>query len=243
MSAQLSTLASDAVALIENVSLRASAERWAYADTHRAAIDQHWCSVMAAGASYFNGTVYLTRHVSCDDVSLSAQLIPVEFKAYLYWRDQGYPAADIIDGFGSGLIRSREGAIVLVRQRSGNINSGLFYLPGGFIDPRDVGADGTIDLRASVVREVLEETGLGPDDLSMDGGYVVTKAGVQLSFAVSLRSSRDADDLLAQIKRHIAAHPEGELVDVKAVRAASDLVGLVMTPYAQALLAVVLPET
>lgn len=240
---QASNITSNGVASITTLKLCAWDQPWAYADTHRAAIDEHWCSVMAAGASYFNGTVYLTRHFVADGSSLNAQLSPVEFKTYLYWRDQGFPNVGMLDGFGSALIRSRDGAIVLVRQRPGNINSGLYYLPGGFIDPRDVGTDGAIDIRASVVREVQEETGLGSTDVILDPGFWVTRAGTQLSFAVGLRSALDTEELLAQIWLHIRDHPDGELDDAMAVRAALDFAELPMPPYARLLLSAILPET
>jgi 8-oxo-dGTP pyrophosphatase MutT (NUDIX family) len=240
---QSTSIMSNGVTSIAALTLRASPLPWDYADRNCAAIEEHWRSVIASGASYFNGTVYLTRDIVCDDTGLSVQLSPVEFKAYLYWRDHGFPDVGMLDGFGSGLIRSADGAIVLVRQRPGNINSGLFYLPGGFIDPRDVSADGAIDICASVVREVQEETGLGSADLAFDPGFWVTRAGIQLSFAVGLRSSLDSDDVLAQIRLHIRDHPEGELEDALVVRAASDYVGLPMPPYARALLSTILPET
>lgn len=243
MLTQTSNITSNGVASITALRLCASPQPWDYAVRNCAAIDEHWRSVIATGASYFNGNVYLTSDVVRDGSSLNAQLSPVEFKAYLYWRDQGYPDVGMLDGFGSGLIRSRDGDIVLVRQRPGNINSGLYYLPGGFIDPRDVGADGTVDIRASVNREVLEETGLGSADLCLDTGFWVTRAGSQLSFAVGLRSALDSDDLLAQIRLHIRDHPDGELDDAIAVRRASDCFELPMPLYARLLLSAILPET
>ncbi|MFN0218427.1 MAG: NUDIX domain-containing protein [Hyphomicrobium sp.] len=216
--------------------LRVVDRPWAFASEHRQAIDRHWDAARAANPRYFNGVVYLTSNPRLTRGIATAELKPAEFKAVLYWREQGFPQAGVLDGFGSALIKSADGAIVLGRQRPGHINSGLTYLPGGFIDARDVGPDGRVDLHGSVLRELEEETGLGAADGAAGPGYLIARVGPQLSFAITFRAHQAADDLVATIMARLDADPHSELQEVIAVRHLADLEGSTLPPYADLLL-------
>lgn len=215
---------------------------WTYAANHRDVIAAHWQMALAANPNFFNGTIHVLLHMQVEDGHFAATLAPTEFKNFLYWRDEGFPQeARVRDAFGSALIRSREGYIILGRQRPGNINEGQAYLPGGFIDHRDVRADGTVDLRASVAREVAEETGLGPGELSAGEGFIVTDVHPHVSFAVPYTSHLPASELVARIKAHIAGEAEPELAEPVVLRSPADMEGRSITHYARALLASPLP--
>lgn len=228
----------DRVERVRRVTLRVGARRWAYAHAHKDAIGEHWRIAKAANPGFFNGAIHLIEHVENSPDHLTARLLRTDFMSFLYWRDEGFPEeAGVLDGFGSALIRSAEGHILLGRQRPGNINAGLAYLPGGFIDARDVTDGGIIDIAASIAREVQEETGLGAGDLEAEPGFVVTRTGPHISFAVPYRATLAAEDLKAKIERHIAADPDPELAEIVIVERLSDCHGLAMPHYARVLLA------
>ena len=127
---------------------------------------------------YFNGVVHLVDDVRLDGDSASMlRFVRTDFKSYLFWRDQGFPEAGVLDGFGSALIRSSDGHMMLGRQRAGNVNAGLAYPPAGFIDEQDVEADGSIDIAGSVAREVSEETGIDAAALVRDDGLLSDAVG------------------------------------------------------------------
>lgn len=210
---------------------------WTYAANHREVIDAHWAMALKANPNFFNGTIHLLTRITAEGGHVDATLIPTEFKNFLYWRDEGFPAeARVQDGFGSALIRSREGHVILGRQRPGNINEGLAYLPGGFIDQRDVTSEGMIDLRGSIAREVAEETGLSAAELRAEPGYLVAEVFPHVSFAVLFTSALPAQDLVDRIRAHIAADPEPELAEPVVVRSPADLQGKAVTHYARVLL-------
>jgi len=216
--------------------LRVTDGRWAFADTYHAEIDAHWERRKSDNPAFFNGALYvMTRHILTDG-DLSAELVRADFKGVLYWRDTGFRDASVADAFGSALIRSAEGHVLLGRQRPGNVNGGLAYLPGGFIDARDERADGLIDIEASIARELAEETGLTPSMLYRVPGFILTFAGPMLSIAVEYRSAEPAEALRAKIHDHIAAEADPELSDVVVVTSACDLEGLAMPAYATVLL-------
>lgn len=214
----------EGVKRVARCDLAVGAGDWAFARAEAAAIESHWRAEQRRVPTYFNGTIHLLREMTMSDDGIAGALIPTDFKSFLYWRSRNYPAAGVLDAFGSALIQGSDGGIVLGLQRAGNINAGLLYMPGGFIDPRDVGEDGAVDLDASVARELLEETGLEAGrDVVADDGYFLTRSGPHVSIAVPYRAHEPAARLAERVRSHLAGDPGGELADVSAVLRVSDL--------------------
>jgi 8-oxo-dGTP pyrophosphatase MutT (NUDIX family) len=212
-------------------------ESWSFAAQHAAEIDVHWKRRSADNPNFFNGTLYVLADYSISPHGvLDGRFLRTDFKSFLYWREAGFPHSGVRDAFGSGVIRSADGLVLLGRQREGHLNSGLCYLPGGFIDARDVRADGTIDIDGSVAREIAEETGLDPATLTRPGGYLVTITGSLLSIAVLWTSDLPASALADQARRHIASDPESELADVLFVAPGEEHAHLDIPHFARALL-------
>lgn len=228
--------AGDGVARFADVRLRVSRAAWQFATERADEIDAHWGVRRAQSPSMFNGVIHLLHAGRYAAGVLEGDLLRTDFKSYLLWRDTGFPASGVRDAFGSALIRSREGHVVLGRQRAGNINSGFAYLPGGFIDEKDVRADGTIDIAGSVLRELGEETGLSLADVRVAPGFIVTRCGPLLSLARELVSPLTADELRARILDYIAMDAGSELVDAVIVRDAADVASANVHDYARLLL-------
>lgn len=216
--------------------LKLASQRWTYQADHAAGIERHWQARLIERPQMFNGVVHLLASGRCGVDGFAGELLATDFKSYLHWRDAGFPAAGVRDAFGSALIRSAEGHVILGRQRAGNINAGLAYLPGGFIDARDVTPAGTIDIAASILRELGEETGLSPSDFRIAPGFLLTRWGALMSFALELVSPLPADALRQRIMEHIAADPCSELIDAVIVRSAADASAAGLHPYAGVLL-------
>lgn len=230
------------VVRIEECRLTSVPMRWAYADDRADDVARHWQRRLAENPSYFNGTIYMLARHRLDGTAFDGEMTSVEFRQFLYWRENGSEPSGLRDCFGSGLIRSTEGHVILGRQRPGNINAGLAYLPGGFIDPRDVAPTGAIDLPASVEREVAEETGLGNDVVERVPGFLFTFAGPMLSIAVEFRSRLRSEELAARVRKMLARDPKSELEDVVIVRDRTDAATLAMPDFARILLGHVLSE-
>lgn len=227
----------DRVECVASCSFSATPQAWHFAAQHAPAIDAHWVERTRANPSLFNGVVYILSSVTVSEGRCTGSFLRSDFKSYVYWHDHGYPEAGVRHGFGSGLLRSAEGHVILGRQRAGNLNSGQAYMPGGFIDQHDVCADGTIDIEASVTREVAEETGLGPDVLTREAGFLVTLAGALVSVAVGFRSHLSSRELQARIREHIATEDMPELADAVIVRDADELAAIDVPGYVRATLA------
>ena len=229
------------VVRIARCDLSAVEQPWPFAIERASAIDTHWQRRTASNSAFFNGRILMLAAHQWTPDGFIGQCFETGFKDFLYWRETGEPDAGVMDVFGSALIWSSDGGVMLGRQRTGHINAGLAYLPGGFIDPRDVGAGGRIDIAASTAREAEEETGLSAEALAQVPGFILTCRPKQISIGVAYRSPMTAKALREQVMAHLAADPASELAEIIMVRRKSDLDGLAMVPFARLLLTTLLP--
>lgn len=226
---------------IETCAIRLVAHDWPLVREHRHAIDELWAQKSAANSGFFDGVVHLVSGWRLDGGNLTATAFATRFRDYLYWRETGFADRSVTDAFGAAIIRAADGGILLARQRSGNVNSGLVYLPGGFIDERDVGSGGVIDIDGSIEREIAEETGLDLARLERRPGYVVTAVGAHLAIAACWHSSVGGEALCRQVGDYLSADPTGELEHLLLAERREDLLGLPLVHYCKALLPTLLP--
>ncbi len=213
----------DGVDRVGACDLTVTSAPWHYASDHVAAIEQHWQHRLTTNPGYFNGAIHVLAlgEIAGDGNSegvFKGEFLRTDFKSYLHWREHGFPSAGVKDAFGSAIVRGCDGAVLLGLQRRGNINAGLAYLPGGFIDQRDVSADGAIDIGASIDRELAEETGLTTDAIAPQPGFRIVRSGPLVSMAREYRSALDSDALRARILEFLSADPNPELADIVIVR-------------------------
>jgi 8-oxo-dGTP pyrophosphatase MutT (NUDIX family) len=220
----------------ERLVLATMSAPWPFAVTQKSAIDAHWLRRSGENPAFFNGQVYMMRGLERIAEGYLAHFSQQAFAEYLYWRETGLSDDGVRDGFGSALVRSREGHILLGRQAAGRLNAGQIYLPGGFLDVRDLRPDGTLDLDASVARELAEETSLDAGILQRVPGYYVLRYGHRCSFVIEYRAPLDAATLRARMLDGIKRDQEGELVDIIIVDRASEIDHLPILEHARFLL-------
>lgn len=224
--------------------LSTSRQAWDYATSNQAAIDDHWQRQTEANSNFFNGPVWLATRWTLDDQNMfRATFLRTEFKAYLYWRWRGFEDAGVWDAFGTGLVCSRDGGVLLGEQGQGHVNAGQCYPPAGFIDDRDINdheRPSSIDIRSSVARELEEETGLTSLDVQCCPGYWLTQCGRQISIACVYKSRLSTDGMLRKVSRTLAQQDRPELTLIHMVHSHADLARLRMPPYARCLLDAVL---
>lgn len=229
------------VVRVSRCELQVMPGEWPLAVAERTAIAANWAERSRTNPAMFNGRVFVTRGHQLGADRFSGWCSATDFASFIYWRaDRGRdPGAR--DLFGVALIFSSDGGLVLGRQGPGHLNAGLTYPPGGFIDERDVGADGRIDIDAGIAREIAEETGLDPAALGRQPGYVLTLWGPHVAVGIAYRSPLPATLLLEQIRQRMAAGVDDELDRVIAPRRLADLVGVPLTGYFRVLAPHLLP--
>lgn len=197
---------------VTDVDLRVIPAPWSFAERHRDEITAHWAQARVERPCFFNGVVHMLADYEVSGAgTFRGRYLRTDFKSFLYWRDTGWRDTQVMDAFGTALIRTPAGKVLLAQQRDGNLNTGFSVVPGGFIDERDIAPDGSIDIVQSVVREISEETGLGPVQLRRGDGFLITQSGPALSIAVPWEATVAEQDLIGVANRHIAADPAGEL--------------------------------
>jgi hypothetical protein len=227
----------DRVERVQHVDLRLVSGDWHFATRNAARIVDNWRKARQENPSLFNGVVHVLGSWSVSGGKLSGSFTQTDFASFLFWRTNGYPAADGTDCFGSAIVRTADGLIVLGVAAKESINAGFAYPPGGFIDEKDVTAEGRIDIDGSIEREAREEIGWGADDLQRVPGYWLTRDAAQLSIGIEFRARQSAQELCERIRADVLSQPNSELADVIAVRPGADLPPDVSMPsYARRLL-------
>jgi 8-oxo-dGTP pyrophosphatase MutT (NUDIX family) len=218
---------------IKSCALRASDWKWPLAHAHAAEIETDWQRRQAQIPAMFNGVTYLTCSHTLEGAAFGATLFKSDFRTLLYWRARSDAAREPVrETFGSSLIRSAEGHLLMGQQGPGQLNSGRIYPPGGLIDGDDVRADGAIDIDASIARELGEETGLSADDLERVPGYLVVFTGLKIAIGIEWRSALPAAELRARILEYLRHQPEPELADIVSVASRADIDEMRMPPHA-----------
>jgi hypothetical protein len=195
---------------------------WAFARERGAEIDAHFEATRRRKPSMWNGRVLLMHHHRFVDERLAGEFFETDFASFMAWRDFGFPDSSAINCFALGALQGADGAYVLGVMDAETMNAGKVYFPGGTPDLSDI-AGGKVDLEASVRREIEEETGLAPADLTVDPGWHCIPAGPMIALLKPMRSSEPAEALRARILANLARQRHPELSDMVVVRSASDI--------------------
>ena len=208
---------------VTTLDLKVKPFAWPFAEARRGEIDAHFADKQREKPELWNGRVLLGRNAVRSDDRLSAEYFETDFASFLSWRDWGFPDQSVFNGFGMGAVRSSDGAFLLGEMGAHTSNAGRIYFPAGTPDPDDV-RDGALDLTGSIMRELLEETGLGESDYTMDTYWTCVSTGPSMAMVRILRSPATGESLRAMVEAHLARETRPELRAVHLVRAVSDIV-------------------
>jgi 8-oxo-dGTP pyrophosphatase MutT (NUDIX family) len=200
---------------------------WAFAESRAGDIARHWAERKAALPRMFDGRILLLgrrEFTKREDGAtiLHGAYFETDFKAFLAWRDFGFPDAEVCNCFAMAALQSSDGAFLLGEMGAHTANAGMVYFAAGTPDPNDVFGD-KVDLFASVRRELREETGISPDEVAFASGWTVVHAPPRIACMKTTRSAETVESLKARIEAFLAAEPEPELQRMHIVRRPQDL--------------------
>ena len=211
---------------IASIDLRLRPQPWPFAIERALEIDAHWAELSRANPHHYNGRVLLMRNLAVEPAATGRRLAGTcfiaEYKAFLAWRDFGFPDQTISNVFAMAALRSADGAYLLGEMAQSTANPGLIYFPAGTPDPGDLEGD-AVDLEGSVLRELEEETGIGAQDVALEPGWSVVFQGPRVACMKNTRSSLSAAELVARGAAFIAEEELPELAGLKAVFTVQDL--------------------
>jgi 8-oxo-dGTP pyrophosphatase MutT (NUDIX family) len=209
---------------VTTLELKYEPRPWAFAEARRAEIAAHFAEKQREKPAIWNGRVLLARDPVLDEAQLSARYFDADFASFLAWRDWGFPDKEVFNGFGMGALRSSDGAFVLGEMNRHTANAGRIYFPAGTPEPADI-RDGAVDLAGSILREMEEETGLGPDDYAIDPTWYCVRSGAAIALLRLLVADCPGDELKERIEANLASQARPELAAIHLVRETSELRG------------------
>ncbi|MBL8908898.1 MAG: NUDIX hydrolase [Rhizobiales bacterium] len=226
---------------ILSLDLQLTSDPWDFARTERARIDAHWAGLAAAKPGLWNGEVLMCSEVTLADGSLSARFIRTDYASLVAWRDWGWQATQSLNCFGSAAVTSEDGALLFGRMASHTLNAGRVYPPGGSLEPTDVMADGRVDVRGSIARELAEETGLDVKEAEEGGFLAIFDDRRRLALAQNLRFPLSSAELAQRVRDYLAREDKPELAGVEMIARRSQICAD-MPGFAQELARHMLPE-
>ena len=199
---------------------------WAFARDAAADIDAHWAELRAQNAGLFDGQVLIATHwaITARDgrTLLEAACTPCAYKAFLAWRDFGFPDRQVWNLFAMAALQSADAAFLVGCMSTQTANPGRVYFPAGTPDLQDVRGAG-VDLVGSVTRELAEETGIVPADVALMPGWTIVVDGQRIACMKEVRSRLAAAELVRDFETFRAAQHAPELQGLEAVRPTRDL--------------------
>jgi 8-oxo-dGTP pyrophosphatase MutT (NUDIX family) len=200
------------IAGIAAIEFRCGVHDWAWARQEAAVIDAHWDRRVAAQPGLFDGRVFLACHVEMEPGSpvLRAVAFETSYRNFLVWRDFGFPGEGVFNLFSMGALRSADGAFMTGEMGASTATAGLRYFPAGTPDPSDL-RDGHIDLDANLLRELQEETGIDPANMTVEAGWSVVFDGARIACMKQLLSPFTANEIVTRFKCFQTGDPHPEL--------------------------------
>lgn len=149
---------------VDRLECRISNYNWAFEKECAQNILDHWRACSQRNPSLYDGRILLAQRIEANlndtERVLCVDFFETSFSAFMAWRDFGWPDKTIFNCFSQAAVCARGGAFLLGQMNLDHSNAGAFYFPCGNPDLSDVRPSGSVDLRASLIRELREETGL-----------------------------------------------------------------------------------
>jgi 8-oxo-dGTP pyrophosphatase MutT (NUDIX family) len=212
---------------VAELDLKLAQRPWPFAEERADEILAHWRRRQAAQPSLFDGRVLLMgshEFVARADGAtiLRGDYFETDFRNFLAWRDFGFPGDTVCNGFSMAALQSSDGAYFLGEMADHTANVGSIYFAAGTPDPNDV-FDGRVDLRASVVRELQEETGLAASEVALAENWIVVEAPPRIACMKPLTVALDSEALLTKIESYLASETKPELARIHIARSTADI--------------------
>lgn len=221
---------------ISRVEARISPYDWAFARENITKIADHWQKLIAAKPAMFNGQVLLQHRGEVVDGVFQAEYFVTDYASFIAWHHMDFPGDRLRNGFAMAALEANDGAFLLGVMGQHTVNAGKIYFAAGTPDLGDVLPDGTVDLAGSTLRELEEETGLLPSEVTAHDDWAVVLGPVRAAFMRRVTIDMSAESARDLMLERIHKQLEPELSDIYIVRSADDIDTVRMPIFQQAYL-------
>ncbi len=189
--------------------------RWAYAEDEADRMDRHWAARVALNPTLYDGPVLLACragvHEEAGQRTLRLEAFETRFSRFLAWRDFGWPDTSVFNCFAMPAVRSSDGLYLLGEMGPRHSAAGCRYFPGGTPDPADVVDGRAVDLEGSLVRELLEETGLPAAEGAAARGWTVVFDRQRIACIKLIDWPAPASEVIERVRAYLGKEAEPEL--------------------------------
>ena len=213
---------------------------WPFAEAKRQEIAEHWAQMTAQNPTLFNGNILLMVRGGLADGLFQADLIEVDYASFITWRDWGWCDETVHDCYGSAIVVSCDGALVMGRMGGHTVNAGKVYPPGGSLTREDLLCpEGLWILQPPSPGSWMRKPALMRLK-PRPAAFTWPPLTNALPSAKSCALPTDAEALAARTNAHIAAEELPELSEAVIIRRMDELDPDMMPPHARAFASAVL---
>ncbi|MCG7391651.1 NUDIX hydrolase [Microvirga sp. ACRRW] len=228
---------------VSRVEAKCVPAEWPWAERNRSLIEGNWARRIADKPKMFNGRVLLLSNLEFEQDLCRNTYFETDYADFLAWIDSGYPDKSIANGFAMGALRGSDGAFICGVMSAHTANAGRVYFAAGTPDLDDLRPDGTVDLAASLTRELIEETGLEEGQFHVDDEWIIVQRWPTIALLRMVTLPMTAEEGASLIRANIAREAEPELQDVRIVRSVRDIDPETMPLFLQSFFETVFTQT
>jgi 8-oxo-dGTP pyrophosphatase MutT (NUDIX family) len=219
---------------VDRLELAFTPKAWDFAEKKRAEIDAFWAELTSKNPALWNGRVLLLYRQVMSEGVFRGDYLETDYASFVAWRRWGTLGLGVHDCFSAAAIVSSDGAVLLGEMGAHTANAGAIYFPCGTPEPSDI-VGGTVDLQASVARELKEETGFDITQFAAEPGWTAVVDRQLIVQIKTLRSALTGEELRARMLAHLASEQQPELSNIHIVRSPKDYAPA-MPPFVTAFL-------
>ena len=215
---------------LARIDARLEAWHWEWSAKNAQAIADHWHNVCAGNPHMYDGTVLLMHRGDVDGDVYRSCYFKAPYSHFLALRDWGHPDKAVRNGFSCAALQTLDGAYLLGVMGAQTSNAGKIYFPAGTPDLSDCTGD-HIDIAGSAARELLEETGFGPQQVRFDGQITLVDEALRVAFLCHATVQLTTQAALDCFTQWHDRQKDPELAGLHVVHTKSDLIPARMHPY------------
>lgn len=195
---------------------------WPFAQERRSEIDEFFRRECEKNPALWNGRLLLLRDPGIAGGTLSGSFFETDYASMVAALAWDAMEERVKSCFPAAAIVTADGAFILGEMAEYTYSGGRILFPCGSVERADV-AGAQVNVCATLRRELLEETGIAADSLSLEPGWYAVAAGPLLALVKVMRAAATAEEFRRRICANLAAQERPELRDVVVVRGRSDI--------------------
>jgi hypothetical protein len=196
---------------------------WKFATQQRDEIDRYFATLRRERPALWNGRVLLLSRYTIDAKVLRGLCFETDYASFIAWRDWGCLDNTVHNFFAAAALKAADGAYLVGEMAPHTACAGQRYFPCGNPEPIDLDERCVVALQRNLGRELLEETGIGINELDAEPGWKMIRDGGFIALLKQLTAQQNADALRSRILRQLATDPQPEFSDIRIIRGPADL--------------------